>query len=70
MWLSKLLGGQETDDSEPARVPPAAVATRGRQRTAKSSGIGLFTAGKTKGFDPYNSGAFRKTSAWERVTKR
>ena len=74
MWLSKLLGGQETDDSEPSRVQPAAMATRGtqqgRQRTAKSPGIGSFTAGKTKGFDPYNSGAFRKTSAWERVTRR
>jgi hypothetical protein len=25
---------------------------------------------KAKGFDPYNSGAFRKASAWERVNKR
>jgi len=72
MWLSKLLGGRETDDSEPSRVAPHGnvVAAHGSRRPAKSPGIRPQSATKTKGFDPYNSGAFRKVSAWERVGKR
>jgi hypothetical protein len=70
MWLSRLLG-KETDDSEPSRVAPHALAGAAiaAQRRAKSPGIAR-TVSKPKGFDPYNSGVFRKTSAWERVTKR
>jgi len=74
MWLHKLLGGQHTDDSEPSSVPPhpasgSPVASQARRPT-KLPGIRTQAVKKATGFDPYNSGAFRKVSAWERIGKR
>jgi len=75
MWLHKLLGGQQTDDSEPSSVPPhpasgSTAANPSLRRSIKSPGIRPQAVKKAAGFDPYNSGAFRKTSAWERISKR
>ena len=71
MWLHKLLGGQQTDDSEPSSVPPhPASGSTLASRPFKSPGIRTQAVKKATGFDPYNSGAFRKTSAWERIGKR
>lgn len=68
MWLEKLFGRKE-DDSEPAEFPrhPASdpIST---SRTAARPAAAVVPKGK--GFDPYNSGAFRKASAWERVSRR
>jgi hypothetical protein len=75
MWLHKLLGGQQTDDSEPSSVPPhpasgSTVASHSVHRSLKSPGVRTQARKKATGFDPYNSGAFRKASAWERISKR
>jgi hypothetical protein len=75
MWLGKLFGGRkrprEIDpDEEPARFvappPPGApaVSTELKRRLEGRPHP------KT-GFDPYNSGAFKKKdNAWERVGRR
>jgi len=64
MWLARLFGAHASDDSEPAKFPPHQPASR------KSAAPGRARMQKPQGFDPYNSGAFRKASAWERVHRR
>jgi hypothetical protein len=74
MWLGKLFGGRkrppEIDpDEEPARVvapaPPEASANLESKRRLE---------GRPRpqvGFDPYNSGTFKKKdTTWERVGRR
>lgn len=70
MWFAKWFGGRKetTEDDEPARFSapvrtesPAATPPRVETKynpTAKS------------GFDPYNSGAFERRNAWERISRR
>jgi hypothetical protein len=85
MWLKKLFGARDSEaefdpDEEPARVPTPAVHLRtGRQRAAAENTV---TAPEelslvqpepkqTTGFDPYNSGTFKKReNAWEKVVRR
>ncbi len=72
MWLKKLLGGnapREKHDpgEEPARVPPARQVQTGTHELKKSAEQQLKPK---KGFDPYNSGAFKKADAWERVIRK
>lgn len=70
MWFAKWFGGRNDevqDTDEPARftAPPA--------RPAQQSGTAIVRKKKTGspgGFDPYNSGAFEKRNAWEKVSKR
>lgn len=69
MWFAKWFGGRNEveDTDEPARftAPPA--------RSTQGSDTAIVRAKKTgsvKGFDPYNSGAFEKRNAWEKVSKR
>jgi hypothetical protein len=70
MWFAKWFGGRNDevqDTDEPARfhAPPT--------RTEQQSGTTIVRKRKTgsvKGFDPYNSGAFEKRNAWEKVSKR
>lgn len=72
MWLARLLGIREGDDSEPSQVPPHPLSAGRRALTPAPVAAGVRTRAmqKSKGFDPYNSGAFRKASAWERVNRR
>jgi hypothetical protein len=69
MWFGKWFGGrnevQETD--EPARF--AAPPTRDPQQSTTTR-VGKKKVRSGNGFDPYNSGAFEKRNAWERVSKR
>ncbi len=69
MWFAKWFGGRDEaqDTDEPARF--AARPTRAPQQPATTI-AGKKKAGSNKGFDPYNSGAFAKRNAWERVSKR
>ena len=79
MWLAKLFGGQR-DDSEPSEFPPHPAANTGAApsrpaatMTTPGGGNAVHKAlpkAKVKGFDPYNSGVFRKAAAWERIGKR
>jgi hypothetical protein len=67
MWFAKWFGGrkevQETDEPARFQAPP----TRPPQQSAT---IAQKKPASGKGFDPYNSGAFEKRNAWERVSKR
>jgi hypothetical protein len=77
MWLGKLFGARkrpsEIDpDEEPARflapMPPDATGTPAdfKGRLPQKPG-----AAKQPGFDPYNSGSFKKKDdAWVRVGRR
>lgn len=71
MWLSRLFGRRPKpridEDEEPARFPsPASPQATGaydvKKRTPEQS--------KQPGFDPYNSGTFKKDDAWKRVNRR
>jgi hypothetical protein len=70
MWFAKWFGGRNDeveDTDEPARF--AATPTRPPQQSA----LTVTRRNKARpgaGFDPYNSGAFEKRNAWEKVSKR
>ena len=77
MWLAKLFTGfkrreDDQEGEEPARFPAERSASTESPRTdfnkrrARESGAAV----KPSGFDPYNSGTFKKDKAWERVNKR
>jgi hypothetical protein len=69
MWFAKWFGGRkrkEEELDEPARFapPPSIQAPRPKNVSLKTP------AEKQKGFDPYNSGAFKRHNAWERTNLR
>ena len=70
MWFAKWFGGRNDevqDSDEPARferLQPAPHSSPARRASATKK------TGSVKGFDPYNSGAFEKRNAWEKVSKR
>ena len=76
MWLGKLFGGRKRQanmdsDEEPARFPTQAAS----ESTGAPSDLRRRTQDQLKakatGFDPYNSGTFKKKdNAWERVVRR
>jgi len=58
-----------------AKPRPAAAAPRESEATPTlklegSPEDGRGGRNESKGFDPYNSGAFRKSQAWERINRR
>jgi hypothetical protein len=70
MWFAKWFGGRsqvEDATDEPARftAPPTRSAQQSDTTIVRRS-----KPGSGKGFDPYNSGAFEKRNAWEKVSKR
>ncbi|HEY8538001.1 MAG TPA: hypothetical protein VIL28_03980 [Steroidobacteraceae bacterium] len=71
MWFAKWFGGRK-DDEEPSEHPPhpAARASKARHNTVRPSSHFEKKLNADKGFDPYNSGTFDKTKAWERVVRR
>jgi hypothetical protein len=69
MWFAKWFGGRSNeleDTDEPARftAPPT------RTQPSSTTIVRTKKTGSVKGFDPYNSGAFEKRNAWEKVSKR
>jgi hypothetical protein len=72
MWFAKWFGGREQidDTDEPARhEAPVVSQTQTRPAAAdKREHKGVKNPGK--GFDPYNSGAFERRNAWERINRR
>jgi hypothetical protein len=71
MWIARLFGGRKVQDQadEPARYPMTQAATAKRASPAQAPASAGHTAPR-KGFDPYNSGAFKRHNAWERVNRR
>jgi hypothetical protein len=75
MWLAKLFGGQKrqleiVEDEEPARFPSDTTSMRTGPQTDFNKRRAREANGKPSGFDPYNSGTFKKDDAWKRVTRR
>jgi hypothetical protein len=77
MWLGKLFGGQKrppvTDpDDEPARfLAPMLPDATGTPADFKARLPQKSVTAKPPGFDPYNSGSFKKKDdAWVRVGRR
>jgi hypothetical protein len=70
MWFAKWFGGRNEleDNDEPARftAPP----TRSTQQSSTTIVRQKKATGSVKGFDPYNSGAFERRNAWEKISKR
>jgi hypothetical protein len=69
MWFAKWFGGRNEleDTDEPARF--AAPPTRSHQQSSTTI-VRQKKPGSVKGFDPYNSGAFERRHAWEKISKR
>jgi len=75
MWLKKLFGSRDEraehdPGEEPSRVPPV---PQNQHTQTGSHDLRKITEQKLapkSGFDPYNSGTFKKENAWERVTRK
>jgi hypothetical protein len=74
MWFAKLFGGRgsheedEQPSARPASLTNAGLGTAGLAPSTPARRRAKDTRGK--GFDPYNSGAFQRRNAWERVNRR
>lgn len=64
MIFAKLFGIRSDDADDPPTHPPVVRPAQPKPRPAPP--------GKpdAQGFDPYNSGVFKKSNAWERVNRR
>jgi hypothetical protein len=71
MWFAKWFGVRNVvqEDDEPARHA-APTASQPATAAPQARRPGDAKASPKKGFDPYNSGAFERRSAWERVGRR
>ncbi|AMN47226.1 hypothetical protein ACG33_08985 [Steroidobacter denitrificans] len=75
MWFYKLFRRNKDNEYEPAAHAPPMVHVKNMngQAAAAPKATSTTPASKPKsdyGFDPYNSGAFKKHNAWERVSRR
>lgn len=75
MWFAKWFGGatEVEEEDEPARhsPPPMIPKPSAPQSTHTAVQSPLRTKhAPRKGFDPYNSGAFERRNAWERINRR
>lgn len=82
-WLARVFGGRAVEvDGKPVRIAPTlsartvrpikrspAVSRRAREPEAGPDVLTLAVE-ERRGFDPYNSGAFYRDSAWDRVISR
>lgn len=83
MLFSKLFGSrraQEDTDDAPTAAPPKVVpklvakpVARVPANAGTETKLNLQDAApgeESRGFDPYNSGAFKRSNAWERINRR
>ena len=72
MWFGKWFGGRAEvqEDDEPARHSPVQILPKSLQPAPVNTRRPKKKCGPTKGFDPYNSGAFERRNAWERINRR
>ena len=67
--FAKLFGWRKPVEAE-SDDPPRVVVPIVQQRSARPAPAKAAAPEKgTKGFDPYNSGAFKKQNAWEKVPR-
>jgi hypothetical protein len=58
------------ENEDPTDEPPTAMAVPAQRATRAASTLKAVPADKSaKGFDPYNSGAFKRKNAWEKVPR-
>jgi hypothetical protein len=71
MWIAKWFGGRAEvqEEDEPARHPPVQIAVKPSQ-AAPVNTLQAAKRSPATGFDPYNSGAFERRQAWERIKRR
>ena len=71
MSFAKWFGGRATarEEDEPARHPPAQIVGK-PAHTAATPMTKPAKRSPKNGFDPYNSGAFERRNAWERINRR
>lgn len=86
MILAKLFGIRPEEADDPPAYPPVDPGTRRPRTTDATGTPAPPSTGSrpaqsqarpqvepkpdAAGFDPYNSGAFKKTNAWERINRR
>jgi hypothetical protein len=74
MWFAKWFGGRDeaVEEDEPARhVAPEVSKPVQELMRSKTRVAGKPDArANATGFDPYNSGAFERSNAWERIGRR
>jgi hypothetical protein len=68
-WLDKLFARSSKSTHRPVRERRKAAQSRNVD-TGSDLSLVDDSPGKHRGFDPYNSGSFRRTNAWERVIRR
>jgi hypothetical protein len=66
--FAKLFGWRKKSDAESYDPPEVVVPVR--PRSVKPAPKAISPEKKVAGFDPYNSGAFHRHNAWERVPRR
>ena len=71
-WFARLFGSrvEDREDDEPARFPMMQPGLPDQTAVIRAPSSPPSVKGKTKGFDPYNSGSFERRNAWEKVSKR
>jgi hypothetical protein len=76
MWLARLFGGGKVKEAErrerlaPSIADSPAPSVK-RPLSAGNARRGIHADKVTRnGFDPYNSGSFKRGNAWERVIRR
>lgn len=69
--FAKLFGWRKPAEDQPDDLPSAAPAPVAQQRAVRPAAAqtAVAPAKNGKGFDPYNSGAFKRQNAWEKVPR-
>ena len=74
MWLGKWFNRhRDEENDEPARFSAPQIVRPPEEEPATQSNGATNKPAKLKpatGFDPYNSGAFERRNAWERIHRR
>jgi hypothetical protein len=63
-WRKRAAAQYDESDVQAARTAMP------RRTSAESTAKAIAPAKKAAGFDPYNSGAFHRQNAWERIPRR
>ncbi|MET0987082.1 MAG: hypothetical protein ABW034_16930 [Steroidobacteraceae bacterium] len=68
--FAKLFGWRKPVEDQPDDPPSAVRVPVVQQRSVRPAAVKAVAPEKNaKGFDPYNSGAFKRKGAWEKVPR-